>query len=80
MYNGRQRVKVFDAAGNEMLVTMVDAREIIAAGGSYDGVIAEKKAPEAKPHPAEAKVEEAEVKAEEEAAEKPKRGRKPKDS
>lgn len=57
MDNSRKRVKVWDAEGNELHVAMVDAREIIAAGGSSDEPVAEKKAVEAKPHPAEVVVE-----------------------
>lgn len=53
----RKRVKVFDPEGNELNVPLVDAREIVAAGGSYEGTIPEKKKPESKPHLAEAKVD-----------------------
>jgi len=50
------KVKVFDAEGVEREVFAVDAREIVAAGGSYDGppVPPVKEKPKAT-HPAEAK-------------------------
>ncbi len=50
------KVKVFDHAGVERLVDAVDAREIIAAGGSSETPVAPLKEKPKATHPAEAKA------------------------
>ena len=53
------KVKVFDAEGVERMVDPVDAREIVAAGGSFDGEeVPPIKAKAKQTHPAEAGKEE----------------------
>lgn len=49
-------VTVFDAEGNKMNVRPVDAREIVAAGGRYEGdKVPDKKQEVKQVHPAEKK-------------------------
>ena len=50
------KIRVFDAAGVERLVDPVDAREIIAAGGTSDAPPPPLKEKVKQTHPAEAKA------------------------